>query len=358
MTTDEAHQHTPRPVARIARWCSWPRRIGRSHVFLPRRTVACLLVTVIFGVCAFEYEVVKVRQTVVEDCSSGFGIELILADPADPNPWGHESWLRWLRRCWQQQCVNLRPVRSLRIDGLEHPVKQLTPLIVLPELRELDINWTAVTDLSPLKHCRNLTKLECAHTDVPAFACLRKLRNLQQLNLADTAIADLTPLNSLHELRTLNLDATKVTSVSPLTALGQLEDLSLDEVSGLEWQSLGQLTNLRKLSLAKTQITDLSCLKGLKQLQSLNLRNTPVTDLSMLEDASEIEVLDVRGIKVKDFSLFRRMAALRELHVDIPADSGLPLAELAAIKQLRFLDLGAAAPFDWKALGPMTGLRG
>ena len=335
------------------RWLPWLR--GATSL----RRVVCLLTIVLLWFFAREYIAANLRRTIADECPATPGSPLVMVfdNTTDAIAWGRESWVRRVRRRVRQRFADVPPVRAMCIRGVMRPVKHLTPVTLFPELRELEMDWTAVTDLSPLKHCRNLEKLSCAHTFVEDFACLRKLRNLQQLNLADTAIADLAPLTSLHALRSLNLDDTKVTSVVPLAGLECLEDLSLNRVTEIQWESFGELSGLRSLSLLKTQIADLCHLRNLKGLRSLVLRNTSVADLSPLEQFPDLEVLDIRGIQVSDFSIFPRMTELKELYVTLPADSGPVLALLAEATQLQSLGLEVEGPLEWQALEPLSRLQ-
>jgi hypothetical protein len=108
---------------------------------------------------------------------------------------------------------------SLRCDGDEPILSDLTPFGNLPNLTELWFSSGNVTDVSPLAG----------------------LSNLQRLCLSANQISDLTPLAEGDSLKWLRLDCNQITDVSPLAGL----------------------TNLGFLSLCENPLTDVSALDGL-----------------------------------------------------------------------------------------------
>ncbi|GMT50230.1 MAG: hypothetical protein IEMM0008_1769 [bacterium] len=85
---------------------------------------------------------------------------------------------------------NLKETQSwLKKHGRNYTINQLK------NLKELDLSWTDVSDLTPLK----------------------SLTNLEELNLSNTQVIDITPLYVLEDLKKLVLFNTKVSHKDVLT---------------------------------------------------------------------------------------------------------------------------------------------
>ncbi len=138
-------------------------------------------------------------------------------------------------------------------------------LETLPDLKELDLDGTRVTD-AWLEH-------------------LKGLANLRALNLSNTQVSDagLQHLKGMTNLEALDLDGTQVTNAGlvHLKGLTNLERVELDatQVSDAGLEHLQGLTKLTMLVLGN-RVSDagLEHLKGLTKLEFLWLWDTQVTD--------------------------------------------------------------------------------
>ncbi len=105
----------------------------------------------------------------------------------------------------------------------------LTPLVGLTNLKELNLNRASITDLSGLEGLTSLTWLDLTLTNITDISALAGLTNLTELYLGGNAITDVSPLSDLTNLTTLYLWDNPVEDTSPLCRLqDQNPDLELD----------------------------------------------------------------------------------------------------------------------------------
>ena len=105
----------------------------------------------------------------------------------------------------------------------------LTPLVGLTNLKELNLNRASITDLSGLEGLTSLTWLDLTLTNITDISALAGLTNLTELYLGGNAITDVSPLSDLTNLTTLYLWNNPVEDTSPLCTLqDQNPDLELD----------------------------------------------------------------------------------------------------------------------------------
>ncbi len=161
-----------------------------------------------------------------------------------------------------------RSLRSAIARALDKPVEKLRSED-LPNVTELDLSNTELTDVSPLAGLTGLQTLWLHNTQVSDLSPLAGLSGLQTLYLGNTQVSDLSPLARLTGLQTLYLNYTQVSDVSPLAGLTGLQRLRLDFTPVSDVSPLAGLTGLRKLDLDNTQVLDVSPLAGLTGLQLL-----------------------------------------------------------------------------------------
>ncbi|NUS83272.1 MAG: hypothetical protein HOY75_11135 [Streptomyces sp.] len=173
------------------------------------------------------------------------GLSLTLHRPADLTPLGQLHNLRWLS-VHSSVSVDLvalasvlRPARALQDLSIDAPVRDITPLARLTQLRNLRLEHTHVTDIAPLAD----------------------LTRLSDLSVCDGPLSDLTPLSGLCLTR-LYVYRTRVSDLSPLSGMATLE----------------------VLGLVGCPVRDLTVVTTLPALHFVNLRRTPITDLGDLPE--------------------------------------------------------------------------
>jgi len=220
----------------------------------------------------------------------------------------------WAKRFWQHLLalnptelnLNKSAINDLsfvsgltKLSGLsleQTAISDLLPLADLTGLQLLILNQTPVSDLSPLAGLTGLLYLSLSQTSVSDLSPLAGLTGLQSLSLSQTSVSDLSPLAGLTGLQSLFLGQTPVNNLSPLTGLTGLQYLSLNQTPVSELSPLARLTDLQSLFLGQTLVNNLSPLTGLTGLQDLSLNYTPVSDLSPLLNLPKLETLFLGGV--------------------------------------------------------------
>ena len=147
-------------------------------------------------------------------------------------------------------------------------ISDITPFAMLPNLRDLAIDYNSIQDLSPLA----------------------QLPELQILWVDDNSLADLSPLKNL-SLLWLSAGDNNIEDISPLTNSTRLQRLWLGGNQINDISALRGLTNLRKLHLAINDIEDISPLSALTSLGSLYLGHNNIRSIEALHNLQGLKVL-------------------------------------------------------------------
>ena len=107
--------------------------------------------------------------------------------------------------------------------------------------------------------------------------------------------------------------------MATLTELDAI-DASISDLTGLE-----SATNLRILHLGSNNLSDVSPLAGLTKLKELYLEHNHIRDVTPLAGMINLEVLLLTGNPIEDASPLASLTKLRNVDVDIPQSSALPL---------------------------------
>jgi len=172
-------------------------------------------------------------------------------------------------------------LRGLKVDKL------LPALASILSLRELNLSYTLICDVSILATFTSLKKFFLGYTQVRDISPLTTLTNLQALYLWNTPVSDVSAMVSLSNLQSLYLGHTQVSDVSALVSLTNLRTLSLSKTQVSDVFALASLTNLRTLDLRGTKVRDVSALTSLTSLQNLYISGTRVRDVSALDSLVE-----------------------------------------------------------------------
>ena len=227
----------------------------------------------------------------------------------------------------------LTRLRSLKCSGKQSLLTDLSPLIGLP-LTTLVFGRGQLDDLTPLRGMP-LTSLMIYETRVYDLAPLKGMR-LRTLQVSATKVADLSPLEGM-PLETLDIGGTKVKDVTALQGM-KLTGLGLENTKVADLSSLKGMP-LIWLNIGATPVSDLAPLKGMK-IANLNAGFTPVADLSPL-DGMPLTHLNCLGTKVGDASL-AQIRNCKDLAVLVLSDTSVSdagLTHLADFKTLKNLNL-------------------
>ena len=226
--------------------------------------------------------------------------------------------------------IEARPDGFLSLDLRGTGIADLSPLKGMP-LGELNLSGCEfVRDIEALRDAP-LRVLNLEHTAVTDLSPLATARALYSLNLNHTPASDLGPLATL-PLRLLSLVHGEVRDLTPLRGL-QLEHLELGNARGVG--SLAPLEGmpLKVLDCSYTNITDFSPLAKLP-LRQLWLQGATVGDLAFLRDIPLETLVLTKARSVTNFAALSGIKTLKALALPEGLAS-LPELELDAIQALR-----------------------
>jgi internalin A len=205
----------------------------------------------------------------------------------------------------------------LDLTSLKHYEQQdlmdVSPLMELTKLTELDLHWNQITDISPLMKLTNLTSLKLNGNKITDISPLMQLTNLTELNLNNNQITDISALKKLTNLVKLDLRGNQITDVSPLMELSILTELWLCENRITDISPLMELTNLVSLHAWKNKITDISALKGLTSLTTIDLKFNQITYIYALKGLTSLTSLNLNGNQITDISPLMELTNLNDL---------------------------------------------
>jgi internalin A len=213
---------------------------------------------------------------------------------------------------------SLIKLRKLFLGGHEHTpmtFNDLSPLLNLIHLQQLDVSRTQVADLSPLSGLTNLKQLDISRTQAADLSSLSGMTYLQQLYISRTPAADLSPLRNLTHLQKLLAWDTRVADLSPLRGLTHLQQINVLRAPLDDLSPLSDLINLQQLYISSAQVTDLSPLSSLIKMQRLQVSDMPVSDLSPLSDLVHLQSLDISYTQVSDLSPLSELTNLEKIDI-------------------------------------------
>lgn len=264
----------------------------------------------------------------------------------------------------------LSTLRGLDLAGTATSAAVLTTLAALPVLEEIDLADTAADDTTA-RALLTRPSLRVLRLDGAAISN-RGLRSapaaLRELYLSRTKISDdgLAALGPLHELTALGLGDTGLSDASAarISALGQLHTLVLDGVAftSAGFAQLGALTGLERLLLERTSIDDeaIAALSELRQLRVLHLQDSNLADrgLEVMRGFVRLEELTLGDTQVtRAIDTLVAWPRLRSLSLYGLSIGDGALTKLAAMRQLRVVNLGATDIIDPAALATLPRLR-
>lgn len=216
--------------------------------------------------------------------------------------------------------LNLVEGGEFRIEELEYDLemkrkaKQQCRQIISEKFPKMRALTEYEGERIPKSECRALEKIKSGMEGKPEIEV--EDQSVTTLNLENTALSDLSPLQYFLNLIRLNLHGTPVSDISPLKSLVNLKELDLGNTEVTDVKPLRYLKNLEVLRLGNTNLSDITPLKALENLKELKLSMAKVSDLSPLlelenlrrvilwyttfsQSDEQIEKLMERGVEVK-----------------------------------------------------------
>jgi len=263
--------------------------------------------------------------------------------------------------------AGLTELRELNLSD-NNRLTDLSVLGGLTKLETLDLSHLGseseerILDLTPLAKLPALQKLnlEFSHARWSTLAGLTRLR---ELNLYYTGISDLSVLLGMTDLERLNLDSAQVSDYSPLAGLTNLEYLDLSKSNITDLSDLSPLTKMKELYLKDCDVSSLAPLAGMEQLEVLSLRKTltsqgydagpsPVRDLTPLARMTRLREFYALGLEAADYSPLSGLPSLEVLELDYCG-----IDDLSFVKSLTGLTSLTARYNQISDLSPLSGLR-
>ena len=272
-------------------------------------------------------------------------------------------------------------LRSLKLAGVPISRASLTAIGKLGDLDELELRQMPLTDagIDVVAGKKKLKYLRLDNTDVGAGIALllKELPDLRELSLSDTAITDqsLAGIDALVNLRSLDLSQTLVTDAS-IDVLSKLPDLSEIDIEGTAITAAG----VEKLKNARPTVQLATAWPPEEQDPQPVLPPVPTADLKPGDPAAlvtklggkltrneeilgkPIVTIDLSNTKVTDREAaeLRDLPHLRELNLEnceAITQAGLPY--FAGLKDLEILNLRGTRVYGdgLVHLGKLTKLR-
>ena len=185
------------------------------------------------------------------------------------------------------------------LTGLEHATHLKSLWLDGEEVGNRFLNSNSVSDLSPLVGLIHLEELDLWENSVSDISTLAGLTNLTHLGLVGNNISDVSVLAGLTSLESLFLDGNSVSNLSSVTGLTNLTHLGLDGNTISDISTLADWTNLTWMRLNNNLISDLSPLvanTGLGSGDTVYVQGNPLSYQSI---HTHIPTLQSRGVIVE-----------------------------------------------------------
>jgi len=194
-----------------------------------------------------------------------------------------------------------------RVPGEKRePIKDLTGISYLSNLKFLYLEYNRISDLQPLTTLTQLHGIYLNYNNITDITPLSNLTNVYDLDLEGNRIQDITPLQTLIQIEHLSLRNNRIEDISPLSALVKVRGVAISGNQFTDITPISNLVNITHLHLAGTKITDISALRQLPHLQYLNLNATNIAELNGINSLKELEYLNLSGMNLSDITFLTR----------------------------------------------------
>jgi len=173
----------------------------------------------------------------------------------------------------------------------------------LPKIKDLELDFTNVTDISFVKDLKTLDNLLLISNDIEDYSILGELK-CKEITLSCTHVDDWSFITEIDSLSYLNLAYTNFNDISLLYDMKKLEDLDLsytlvDDISGLE-----NLKNLKSVDISACyRLDDYSDVAALDSSVCIKVDNMEMKHNNIVPYNSDSTLSDDAAIKeeVLDF---------------------------------------------------------
>ena len=192
----------------------------------------------------------------------------------------------------------LAVLEHLRSVELSHNrIEDLHGFSFNPNLVRLQLNYNRLHSLDWLAthHAAHLESFAAAHNTIEDLGAIRQLDELRELNVRGNAIGDLGPVFELVNLEYLDAGGNQVDDVTGIERLADLRRLFIDGNRLKRIDEFAGLSKLEELDLADNPLQSVEPLAGLTHLERLGLERTGIEDLDVVLNLGDLEMLRVAG---------------------------------------------------------------
>lgn len=179
--------------------------------------------------------------------------------------------------------------------------KRLTDIGILRQfasLKEVDLNFSSVADLSALAQKKHLESLKLRGSAVSSIQEMFPVPTLKDLYLEKSKLECIDGIKeNLPNLECLWIWETKVKDLNPLAGMTSIKELDVTLLKPKSWDFIATLTGLHKLDLCKTNFADVHLLMELPELKEVRFSKSK-TDVTTEAYKKLIDQLESRGGKV------------------------------------------------------------
>jgi len=248
-----------------------------------------------------------------------------------------------------------------RLDGIEHfvvlrelnlafnDIKDVSALASLPRLTDLQLSHNQINNLPIFAAATSLKRLELNHNQIDSLSWLtaEHFLVLENLSVAHNRIADAGPLRVLTGLRELDFRSNRLRELGAILELGNLDMLDVGGNYISDLKGIEALGGLRRLFLDKNRLADLSGVQALRDLERLDVGYNPITSIDSLTGLLRLRRLDLRYTAIEKLDPLLTLGDIEQ--VDLSGIAGLDCAAISkAIEEFEasavFFDQDCPAP--------------
>ncbi|MFZ4521444.1 MAG: leucine-rich repeat domain-containing protein [Bacteroidales bacterium] len=134
-----------------------------------------------------------------------------------------------------------------------------------------------ITDLTPLLHLSRLTELQFSGTGISKLDPVARMPKLRILRCTKNPVLDLSPVTGLPNLTELDFSNTQVEDIDALQNMMKLEVLKFSGTQVKNLKYLQKLVNLKVMEFYNTRVGNVDVLDGMSKLESVKMFNTKVS---------------------------------------------------------------------------------
>ncbi len=238
---------------------------------------------------------------------------------------------------------SLSSIEYLKIDDFETIGADLSFLGNKPNLVTLIYNSSnglkSLSGLTPEKAPKLKTLIFTNSTNLNDISALSNVgfKNLQELDLNGTAVKDITPLKGYTSLKELDLEKIAITNdnrvgyIETVQSLTNLESLHLPycKLEDSDTVMFKPLVNLKRLVLNINELTNTDFCSFLPEgLETLGLHGNDIKSADNLTRFKDLKILGIGNNNITDLSFLNSFASLKDWGVrHAEGDKGFPTHE-------------------------------